>query len=1094
MQSVPLSVQAQFYTGSQQEFGKNRVQYRDFNWLYYAHGQFKVYHYRGGDDLAKYTLRSAIKNQGELERFFDYTLDEEIQIIVYNKQSEFRQSNIGLDNENQNNIGGATRIVGAKMFVYFDGSHEALNRQIRSGLAEVLFSQMMFGGDWKDMLKNSTLLTIPNWFREGIISYATDSWTMEADTYVRDGVLTGKFEKFNRLEGKESRYAGHALWKYVADVYGENVIPNILYMTRISRNAESGFLYVLGLSLDSLTEEYLEYYGNRFREEERQLSMPQVDRLYSEKQKERLEKWESLPEKRQQRKLNRLDRRFQKRLGALPVKYKDKYTYSEFHMSPDGKSVAFTTNQMGQYKIWIYDIKSGKRKKVLKREYKLRRIIDDSYPILTWHPKAPILTYVFEDKGRTFLGNYNLEEKEETIKELFRIDKVIDFDYAADGRKMVFSGVSEGQTDIYMYQVIGNNQSKLTDDIYDDMHPSFVDDGETIIFSSNRPGPEPVENDKIKLFDLPKDIYTMNVSSRELTQITHTPEVDEEHPFAYDDENYTFLSDANGFRNRYMAKVDSSISRVDTTIHYKYFTVQNPLSKYSRHILEYDFKKSSGDYTMLFFNDGRPVFVKGNRADDRIFSGGARGTDPAREKGSNENVIIFKEDTARQELEIDIRNYEFEDDKRDYSFEKETIRLEEIEEETAEGAEEDTTDLWDFSMPSSQNYRLNFATDYAISQVDNSFANKFYQPYTSPTTVFPGISGLIKLGISDLFEDYKVVGGFRLSGSLDNNDYGVSFEDLSNRIDKKYTFQRQAQRRITDASVIQYHTHMAEYQLTYPIDELTSIRGTGILRNDRRTYLSVDPGSLARPNVNSYNVGIRMEFVFDNTLSKGLNLYNGTRFKAFAEYYREPTEPDTDMKVLGFDFRHYEPIHRDLIAAFRLAGNTSFGSRRIVHYLGGVDNWLFQDIEDDSEIDDDQNYFYQTLASPMRGFLVNARNGNSFMVANAEIRWPVFKYLLNKPIKSDFIENFQLVAFGDAGTAWTGPGPYSDENTFNRQEYNGNPITVIVDNNREPVVFGYGFGLRSRVLGYFVRLDWAWGIDDGIVLPREFYLSLNLDF
>jgi len=200
------------------------------------------------------------------------------------------------------------------------------------------------------------------------------------------------------------------------------------------------------------------------------------------------------------------------------------------------------------------------------------------------------------------------------------------------------------------------------------------------------------------------------------------------------------------------------------------------------------------------------------------------------------------------------------------------------------------------------------------------------------------------------------------------------------------------------------------------------------------------------------------------------------------------------MKVLGFDFRHYQPLHRDLIAAFRLAGNTSFGSRRIVHYLGGVDNWLFQEIEDDTDIDDDQNYFYQTLASPMRGFLVNARNGNSFMVANAEVRWPVFKYLLNKPIKSDFVENFQLVAFGDAGTAWTGPGPYSDENTFNRKEYESNPITVIVDNNREPVVFGYGFGLRSRILGYFVRVDWAWGIDDGVVLPREFYLSLNLDF
>ncbi|MDP4588688.1 MAG: hypothetical protein NWS86_10970, partial [Flavobacteriales bacterium] len=70
-----------------------------------------------------------------------------------------------------------------------------------------------------------------------------------------DGVLNGAFENFNRLEGDEAAYAGYALWKYVADVYGENVLPNILYMTKISRNIESGFLFVLGTSLMSLNSD-----------------------------------------------------------------------------------------------------------------------------------------------------------------------------------------------------------------------------------------------------------------------------------------------------------------------------------------------------------------------------------------------------------------------------------------------------------------------------------------------------------------------------------------------------------------------------------------------------------------------------------------------------------------------------------------------------------------------------------------------------------------------------------------------------------------------------------------------------------------------
>jgi hypothetical protein len=57
-----------------------------------------------------------------------------------------------------------------------------------------------------------------------------------------------------------------------------------------------------------------------------------------------------------------------------------------------------------------------------------------------------------------------------------------------------------------------------------------------------------------------------------------------------------------------------------------------------------------------------------------------------------------------------------------------------------------------------------------------------------------------------------------------------------------------------------------------------------------------------------------------------------------------------------------------------------------------------------------------------------------------------------------------------------------------------NPVTVTISNNREPIVASYGMGLRSRVLGYFVRFDMAWGIDDGVVLPRVYHFSLAMDF
>jgi hypothetical protein len=441
---------------------------------------------------------------------------------------------------------------------------------------------------------------------------------------------------------------------------------------------------------------------------------------------------------------------------------------------------------------------------------------------------------------------------------------------------------------------------------------------------------------------------------------------------------------------------------------------------------------------------------------------------------------------------LDIYNYQFEDEVLDYEYEKESVRIDEIDSSGQPIQGSDSTLV--FVLPKSRNYRLNFATDYVLSQIDNSFANQFYQNFSGPNSASPGLSGLIKLGASDLFEDYKIVGGFRLSGNLENNDYGLSFSNLAGRLDRTTSFQRQGSQRISGFSILKLHTHSLQHKVKWPLNELMSISATGLYRNDRAVFLSTDPNNLREPNINENNVGLKLQFVFDNTISKGLNLYNGTRYKLWAEYYQEPTAEKSDFMVVGMDFRHYQKIHRDLILAVRVAASTSLGSRKLIYYLGGVDNWLFQRVDNDTEISPNQNYWYQALATPMRGFWVNSRNGNSMAVVNSELRWPVFKYLLNKPIKSDFVENFQIVGFADVGSAWTGLHPYSDDNEFNTQVVASNPITVSIENNREPIVYGYGFGLRSRLLGYFVRADWSWGVDDGIVLPRVFYLSLNLDF
>jgi len=86
--------------------------------------------------------------------------------------------------------------------------------------------------------------------------------------------------------------------------------------------------------------------------------------------------------------------------------------------------------------------------------------------------------------------------------------------------------------------------------------------------------------------------------------------------------------------------------------------------------------------------------------------------------------------------------------------------------------------------------------------------------------------------------------------------------------------------------------------------------------------------------------------------------------------------------------------------------------------------------------------------------------------------------------------------FTDIGTAWTGPDPYSDKNSLNTTIIapKGNPLEITLNTQHNPLVGGYGWGVRSRLFGYFIRLDRAWAVQDGVILKPIWHLSLSLDF
>ena len=64
----------------------------------------------------------------------------------------------------------------------------------------------------------------------------------------------------------------------------------------------------------------------------------------------------------------------------------------------------------------------------------------------------------------------------------------------------------------------------------------------------------------------------------------------------------------------------------------------------------------------------------------------------------------------------------------------------------------------------------------------------------------------------------------------------------------------------------------------------------------------------------------------------------------------------------------------------------------------------------------------------------------------------------------------------------------------------GTYLNVVTANHynpkyfRDPLVAGYGVGVRSVLFGYFVRLDYGWGIETRQTQDPMLYFSIGMDF
>ena len=1101
------------------EYGKNRVQFKKFDWKFYQSPNFYTYFNKGGLEIAKFAAQVAEEELPSIEEAVEYSLQRRANMVVYNNYEDYKSSNIGLGIDWQN-PGGVTKLVNNKLVLYYDGNKSHLKEQIREGIAKILTDNILFGDDIGEFASNQALLDLPQWLTDGYVKYTAQNWSTEDDDELKNAMLSGEYNNFYEFAFAKPTLAGHAFWYYIALNYKPENVTYFLYLARLYKNLNTASQRICKKKFKDVLADFMVYQEDRY-----------VQDIKQRKNAPR---------------------------GKLSViEETNKTDYFRFAANPNPKNSSYA---VVQFKKGVYSVKFVnnlfEEKILLSYGVRTRQgDINPNYPILAWDGKGSRLLVIYSKEGKLNMFVYdviaNIKRFQQGIE---GFEQITDAGFMLDANTLLMSAVKKGQTDIFTYRIDNNKVKQITNDVYDDLDPTFVSfpNRTGIIFASNRPGVNAPNNDTVLPSNYHFNIFLVdllnNSEFKQISQLTKVKYGNARYPMQYNVNHFTYVSDENGINNRWAGFFSTQRDGLDTLYYIGDEVLRNPADKEIDSTLQ-AWQKSEPDSVSYFamFKDSTYTFPLTNYQSSLLETRVAGNNDQVSEVRREADLkFLYKlkvDSVALRKRNVNARPTQYIKEllKRDRIASGKAI---EIKTDTAQAApqsifenefENEKADSGKLAItPEVQqmlakenilhktalfDYRKKFSADYVLAGITNNILINRYQPYqggAGPVQLNNGndVNFSFRVGVTDVMEDLKFIAGIRFGTTLADKDVMLSLQNYRKRIDWGLTYYRSNVSNyfgfFDPASRLNYYdnaviTNLYQFNAAYPLNEVKSIRTSVGLRRDKGIIKPVDYTGYPDPTVlgvkdsTSSSVLSRIEYVHDNTLNPTQNIWNGLRWKVYFDY-NIPVGKGSSLKGkttfnLGFDARNYVKIYRNLIWATRAAGDFSFGDAKLIYYLGGVDGWVGPKFNSANQPKPDVQYAYQSLTLNMRGFIQNVANGNNAVVINSEIRLPVFTTFFNKPINNAFLRNFQLVQFIDLGTAWNGGIKEIERPTY---IYSGPPSSPITVRQKAggigPFAGGYGFGVRSTLLGYFMKLDTAWPMNGIFRGKPVWYFALGFDF
>ncbi len=938
-------------------FGKNKVQYKSFQWKYIQSEHFDIYFYEGGLEIAEFTAAAAESAYVQLRRDFNYDIKERIVWIVYNSHHDFRQSNV-IDPYYDEFTKGVTELYKNRVTLPFEGDYAFFRRVIHHELVHAVMNDLLYGGSVQSLIMGEAVQP-PLWVSEGLAEFQAVGWNTDLDMAVRDATLNNSLPPIQYLEYYSPYQGGASVFKFIADTYGRKKIGEILLKSRGKVSFEGVIRSSLGIGYEELTRRWHNYLKKQY--------WPEVVN-----RKEPAEIARQLTD----------HTRNSSNLNTVPA------------ISPQGDKIAFLSDRSGYINIYLASAVDGRMLKTLVKGNRSENLeeIHVTRPGMSFSPDGKKLVFAAKSGARDAISIVDVKSGKIKQYSLKNLEGAYTTAWSPDGGAIAFVGNREGQSDLYLLNLKSGEVAQLTDDIFTDTSPSWSADGRKLLFVSDRGdflgGSRLPDDLRMSRHDYEqRDIYLLDLATRAMERVTATPWKEASPLFSPDGKMIAYTSTRNGISNLYLYKLETGET----------YPVTDVIS--GIHNIQWDRNANKLVFSSLY-RGGYDIFVLNNPlelsamqlSDTRFIREMQEESLPvyARDwKSAAAESAPDKESKLAGSAPFDFRSYIFNENRQQKPLtEKQPVTLAE------------KTYLDNEGNYKIRRYKLKFSPDVVTG--------------TAGYDIFFGFAGYTFFAFSDLLGDHKIYLNLNLVSDLKNSGLNAFYLNQKRRLNFGIGGYHQAWYFSNFGNNYQrYRNFGANFLLAYPFSKFNRLEMGLNWYNVVLEYLTFN-----LPDERVSTIMPSLSYVHDSVLWGYTGPVDGSRY-AFSVLVSPKYEKQSlDFQTVSFDYRKYFMLNRDYNFAIRLGGGASFGENPEHFFLGGIDNWInYKSSLNRLRTDNINDIFFSRFVTPLRGAYFYEMEGTRYLLSNLEFRFPLIQFLgLGFPPLRLF--NIRGTMFYDIGTAF----------------------------------------------------------------------------